>query len=172
MDVEVIEGPNEDFPPPWDATARVRLDKVPLLVTVTIHQGVEEETGLSRPWEVRSLAVEHTSGEAITSTLLRSVPVAEVLSAVVDEASPPGFVLYGSGVPHDDLPAAGKRGPVDETLRLVGLVYDNARLQGGNPVQEVAQKFEISRSTATRWVRRATDRGHVQHMARGSLAGQ
>lgn len=163
MQIEVEDYPDDDIgePPPYTAKTRAHLDDLGLTVTLDLIQYGTDEMNL-RPWQVRSLTVEASDGAPVTSVLLRRIPVRELLERSVNKMTPI-LITVDSAV---DLKAAGLRGPDDETLRLVGKLYDHTLFQAGSPVQFIVDQFGISRSTATRWVKRARDAGYIQGSAR------
>lgn len=162
MDIEVLGHPDEDYGPPNFAEVRATLADVPVIATALLVQEGGGGGGDLKPWEIRELKIEHKTGGPITSTLLRRIPVAEVLSEALRAINP----VMHFGFSKRDIDAAMERGPDPETLRLVAKVYEAARLQRGNPVAEVVDVFTISRSTATRWVRKAVDAGYIVRLAR------
>lgn len=50
-------------------------------------------------------------------------------------------------------------GPSDEDLRAVADVYQLAYVTGGAPTKTVMERLALPRSTASRWVRMARERG-------------
>lgn len=163
MQVEIEEYPDDDIgePPPYTARTRADLDSPNVTVTLDLIQYGTDDRHLD-PWQVRGLTVEAADGQPVTSALIRRIPVGELLALSVNKMTPV-LLTVASGA---DLKAAGQRGPDDETLRLVGEVYESTRMQSGSPVQFIVDHFGISRSTATRWVRKARDRGLIRAMAR------
>ena len=163
MQIEVEEYPDDDIgePPPYTAKTRAHLDDLGLTVTLDLIQYGADEANL-KPWQVRGLTVEAGDEGPVTSVLLRRIPVGELLEKSVNKMTPV-LITVASG---EDLKAAALRGPDDQTLRLVGEVYDHTLLQAGSPVQFIVDQFGISRSTATRWVKRARDAGYIRGAAR------
>lgn len=163
MQIEVEDYPDDDIgePPPYTARTRAHLDDLGLTVTLDLIQYGADEANL-KPWQVRGLTVEAGDERPVTSVLLRRIPVGELLEKSVNKMMPV-LITVASG---EDLKAAALRGPDDQTLRLVGEVYDHTLLQAGSPVQFIVDQFGTSRSTATRWVKRARDAGYIRGAAR------
>ena len=55
--------------------------------------------------------------------------------------------------------AKGGGGPSDEDLRTVAALYQVAYATGQAPTKLVMNRLDLPRSTASRWVRMARDRG-------------
>lgn len=168
MDTEVLEYPRGGAP----RRGRVRVSNldaqgVSLVVDLLLVQDRDGAKNV-KPWEVRSLRVERADDGPVNSTLIRRVPVTELLTQAI--------AAFGGERPkitvarRDELRDAGDRGLSDNTLTLVGKVYEEVALQQGNPVQEIVDAFGISRSTATRWIRRARDMGYISALESERLA--
>lgn len=158
MDVEVLEYPRGGAPRRGAARIKVDAQGVELFADVHVTQERDGAKGV-KPWEVRGLFLERRDGGAVTSTIIRRVPVNELLTQTIAafSADRPGITTARL----DELRDAGARGLSEKTLRLVAAVYEEIALQRGNPVQEIVHAFNISRSTATRWIRRARDAGFL-----------
>lgn len=167
MDVEVTEYPKGGAPRRGAAIIKHDASGTPLTVWLRL---VQERAGAKRvkPWEVRDISVSRTDDGPVTSVLLRKVPVAELAAQAVAAFSAERPKITVARL--DELRDAGARGLSDETLRLVALVYEDVLSQNGNPVQEVVEAFGISRSTATRWIRRARDREYIVALERENEA--
>ncbi|WP_394163363.1 hypothetical protein [Galactobacter valiniphilus] len=71
-------------------------------------------------------------------------------------------------LPDDGMELLRAKGPVDETLRMVGELYSFADALGLAPVKQVQLAFEVNgleplpRTTATAWVKRARELGYIR----------
>ena len=105
------------------------------------------------------------SGKPVTGDGIRKIPVAAYVSAAVREAA--RQVATRSGGEALPVPVGqgarsySKRGPVDDTLREVAAVYRLAYVAGEAPLKSVVSAFDIPRSTASRWVAAARDKGFL-----------
>lgn len=52
-------------------------------------------------------------------------------------------------------------GPTDDVLKWVGRIYAWGRIMGGNPNQLVVSTLGLPKRTATRWIARARQIGHL-----------
>lgn len=125
----------------------------------------------------RDLLVRGRDGQPVTTTMLRSVSVKAITSAVGPRASlrlvkskdglrrvstiltdegPEGWIeAYKKQ--QTETPRRGKR-LSDETLRDVANVYRDALRQGSRPIPAIAEAFTISKKTAPKWVMAARGR--------------
>jgi hypothetical protein len=149
---------------------------------------VAAEQGRLRCVEVRCRA--RPDGPAITSDLLRRVPVARYLRETTDFAARRVVVrrsgsrvlrlLYDPETPDDraalkavaaTYPAAAqtrrRARKTDDDWRQVARVYRNALSLGQHPTRAVQEHFHIARPTAARWVMRARERGFLGRAERG-----
>lgn len=100
-------------------------------------------------------------GPALTSEILRAVPVARVLRAVL-EAITHDVSRSGDGRVHFSMTRVDREaGPTDENLRRVARVYRGAHLVGMPPTKAVQDHFGLARSTAGRWVMEARRQGFL-----------
>lgn len=60
----------------------------------------------------------------------------------------------------------GGNGPTDRTLMMLAEVYKRGEVLDGKPVAAVMSFFDLPRSTATRWVRKARDAGFLEQSKR------
>lgn len=164
METEVLEYPSGA--PPRRARVRVL---VPVeggtVAVVLIMRQFAGEGGIVKPWETTEAHIDLRHARAGMSTsLLRQIPMGEVERRAVEALAgdKPRVVDRLA----EEIEFAGLVGPRDSTLRLVGAVYTDEVQRGGNPVQEVAKAFNISRSSATRWVRKARDAGFIKALER------
>lgn len=93
-------------------------------------------------------------GPEVTSSALRSVPVARLVRNAITPTDAPKvdkIVKKFNG-----------RTPTDETLRSLAEVYTSAYFAGDAPKRAVAERFQISTSAASRWIARARAAGHLK----------
>lgn len=126
-------------------------------------------TGANLPYEVEMTAVledgrmilqsvtcSARKGERVTGENLRRIPVGAILRLGVLSAVKSLSALVGR-----DPVVLAKRGPTDETLKVVAAVYRIAYLVGLPPTRAVANQLEVARSTAGRWVQAARRKGFL-----------
>lgn len=104
----------------------------------------------------RRLVVEAGPDAEVTGEALRQVAVAGLLRHAVAEKVAP---LLQPSLTHPQ--HVGRDGPTTETLRHVAALYRLAVVLGDAPTQRVADTLGVPRSTASRWVTRARDRGYL-----------
>jgi hypothetical protein len=107
-------------------------------------------------------------GDPVTSEALRSIPVARLVRAAsgavrhVREEYPGGGMSLGPAWPNEEEGAyVAKHGLDDDTLRIVARVYRVAYLLGDAPTKRVETLFNLPRSTASRWIATARQRGYL-----------
>ena len=100
----------------------------------------------------------------INTEMIRAVPIQDFflhgLEALKKHLDMDGAMALSSS----DLLTAAKDGPTDSTLELVGRYYTVLADSGENPVTTIANDAGISRSTATRWVKKARELGFIDTM--------
>ena len=107
---------------------------------------------------------QHGNGPPVTSEGLRAIPVARLLAfaafrnVFVVKNAPDGSSAV---TPFDgaDLAEGAKRGPTDDVLRKVAVVYQVQYACGLAPTKGVEDSFKLARSTAGRWIAMARERG-------------
>jgi hypothetical protein len=60
----------------------------------------------------------------------------------------------------------------DEDLREVATIYRAALAEGRRPTKAVMQAMHVGRATASRWLARARERGHLGKVPRPGVAGE
>lgn len=148
----------------------VPVDAGKVIIEMKMLQRVGEG-GTVKPWETVEAGMDFTHARGNMSTsAMRQIPFAEVERRATEAIE--GDKPRVADVLAQDIEYAGLVGPRDSTLKLVGAVYQDEVQRGGNPVQEIAKAFNISRSSATRWVRRARDQGFIGELEREASAGE
>lgn len=103
----------------------------------------------------------HVSASEVTTVVLRTIPVTRIVRNGMDWLENEGW----PGVPVVDVPDSAKvawsRGRKDEAAPVVAKVYINALARNMPPAETIADKFEVSRSTAGRMVRYAREGGYL-----------
>jgi len=126
----------------WDYAER------PLRVTISASF---DGTGRVK---VDSVAVERTDGESVTPEDMARLQLAAVVSSIVWDATVHGpGVIAGWG--RD--PARAGMPPSDDELRRLARMYWQEYVSWGNPRRQVMSWFDVPRSTANRWIRKARD---------------
>ena len=121
----------------------------------------------------RALEVRAGDDGDVSSTILRGVPVAQLLSEVVTAAAfkiapPPTEDSAPKLAPDSYRETQLHQTPLtDENLQQVATLYRAAVEQGDHPTETVANAMHVSRSTAARWVTRARKRGFLGPAMRG-----
>ncbi len=106
----------------------------------------------------------------VTGTTLRSVRVWDlarhvILAAVdrgtIERAGPHSVRVVERGLSLTDADAARLRrdGPTDESLDWVATCYNLALVLGLPPAKQVQVELQLPRTTATKWIKRARDKG-------------
>ena len=142
--VEVVDG----VPIPSTMTATAVSEDPPLEVGVTI----EPRDGRM---VATSMKCSTGPGEHVTSEVLRQIPVAQIVTLAVLDALGT-LTLMGT-----DFRALRATGPTDDTLKTVASVYRLAYLTSARPTAYVRETFEVSKSTASRWVQLARSKGFL-----------
>lgn len=131
-------------------------------MTIDLVDGVLQPT---------TVCVTATDGTSITGTTLRQLPVRGMANHLIfthigdfsDDDGTTTFMYSGGVVRLDE----GERerirlqGPTDESLRVVANYYELGRTIGKNPAQFVEANLGLPRTTATKWIRRARDKGLI-----------
>lgn len=145
------------------------IDGTPLEVELTLAGDPLGLSGSQVPFVTTGLRIKQAGvgrrlgWEGVTGTLLRKIP----LGRYTEEASRLLFEDLrrrdGSSPQRDPngLKRAAEAGPTDSVLRVVGELYAEALMEGGAPAKRIAQQLGLSPATATRWIRRARDKGYV-----------
>jgi hypothetical protein len=115
-----------------------------------------------------SVCVTSQPGNApVSGTTLRAVRVWDLAREVIVTNVMPGRgdvpsggipVTIGQG---PDVSRLRALGPVDETLKWVAYFYNLAGILGLPPAKQVETALGVPRTTASKWVRRARDRGLI-----------
>lgn len=120
-----------------------------------------------RPVEV---LVSSTDGAPITGTTLRAVRVLDLARTASAMGIRRGYGSRdGSGASFsadvkltpDMVARIKEQGPVRESLEWAAYVYNVARVLGDPPAKAVELTFEMPRTTASKWVRRARELGLI-----------
>ena len=146
---------NREASPPVEADAIVLLDELRGPEGDSIVDGIV--------YELRFRNSDPDTPQ-MSNDILRGFPTASVTRRAVIDA-----IESYTGEPYLQLPsgvlkAAKEAGPVNSTLKLVAEIYSFWERVGGNPIAEITEAFKISRSTATRWVRKARDEGYIDRL--------
>lgn len=168
-------------------------DSGPYLVAVTMDtvQGRLEVVGVEMwgrtpspsVWQQQGFPTAHPT--PISSTAIR-LPLDRIASASMDYAHMTAQVIsyFRDHLP-DDVKQAGEqigrfegpKQPGRPTLydrahfEAVAAVYNEALARHGNPTAAVASRFNVSKSTAAKWVARCRNDGLLPPTARGRAAG-
>jgi hypothetical protein len=101
----------------------------------------------------RVVSLERTDGESVTAEDMASTRLASVMGTVVLKATKhaPGTILRGGA-----RSASGP--PTDEELLTLARIYWYEFVSWGKPRQAIMSAFDLPRSTASVWIRRARDK--------------
>jgi hypothetical protein len=109
-----------------------------------------------------------SGGPAITTERIRQVLVGRIMQETIES------VTFYDGIYHlgrNPGEAAPRRGPDDETLRLVSIFYRVAYICGVPPTQYVYQRLQRPKPTVARWVQKARLAGYLGPSV-GTRAGE
>jgi hypothetical protein len=154
---------------PWEFAARVELEQ---LYSLELHVVYEQPVGGRMGHFVcdRLTIRRREDGPPVTSEGLRQIPVATFLRLAVEgnllrvgptirEGNKSTWTLTPTGQITLSERARAGGGPSEQDLRAVADVYQLAHVTGGAPTKTVMQRLGLPRSTASRWVRMARERG-------------
>lgn len=117
---------------------------------------------------IRATAVKVTAqpgSPPVTGTILRAVKVWDALREVIVLSTrrgsrlDRGVLVRVEGLSDEKLVALRQQGPTDETLEWVAYFYNLGGVLGLPPAKQVELSFQVPRTTASKWVRRARERG-------------
>jgi hypothetical protein len=130
----------------------------------------------------RLIVKRREDGPPITTEGLREIPVAAFLRAAVEanlmrvgptlhEGKTPTWTLTWAGPIALSERARAGGGPSEKDLRAVADVYQIAYVTGGPPTKTVMERLGLPRSTASRWIRMARERGLLGPATPGKAGG-
>jgi hypothetical protein len=105
--------------------------------------------------KVDAVMVKRTDGQSVTPEDMTALQLAQVVRSVVEEATERGPGVFRRG---EIFGPERTDGPSDEELRLLARMYWYEYVSWGTPRQAVMSGFNVPRSTANRWIRKARDR--------------
>lgn len=126
---------------------------------------IDMVNGTLEPVEI---TVRATGGTPVTSAKLRQLPIKELTRAVIERHvgerdAEQGSVSFGAALlDPQEVEMIRLRGPVDESLRVAASIYELARMTGLPPAREVEKVLGMPRTTVSKWIRRARDRGFLE----------
>lgn len=113
----------------------------------------------------------------VTASSLRQFPLGEIVSTELGKM----FEMSSVVVDFDEerLEAAktttarrgGRKGHGPEHYAEVAQVYSNVWAQGGHPTKAVAERWDVARGTAAKWVFRARELGLLELTTKGRAGG-
>jgi len=121
---------------------------------------------------VSRVSVESTTGNPVDANVLRRLPLAqiirEVAAANLEHHGPAARAFVMTQNPEE----VRRLGPGnDAALEALAMVYARAYAVGNEPTKAVEQTFGFTRSTASRWISRARDRGFLSRTQQGKAGG-
>jgi hypothetical protein len=123
--------------------------------------------GILQPTVLRVVA---RDGRPVTGTMLRQLPLRGMANELIyvnigklQWSDGNSSFAYGGGISIEEAERERIRqqGPTDESLRMMADLYELGRLVGLNPAKFVETNLGMPRTTVTKWVRRARDRGMI-----------
>lgn len=133
------------LPGPWQYEVRIELvDGEPLVAAL----GISHKTG-----------IQPTTRTAITSSHLRNVPMALLLRGMNKalRGDPAGWAQQSTMAIQQ---ASGKSWPAEHYLEVAEVSWE-AEAEGRAPRDAIAEKWNVSKPTASRWRRRARELGFL-----------
>ena len=122
----------------------------PTSVTVTAQQDSPAVTGTT----LRALRVWDLAREAILIGVSRGTR-----TDTKDGSFEVG--IMGSALPNEEVARLRAQGPTDETLGWVAYFYKLGDVLGLPPAKQVEVSLQLPRTTASKWVRRAREKGLI-----------
>jgi len=105
-----------------------------------------------RPTSVKVAAQE--GGPPVTGTTLRALRVWDLARAAIPST-------VSNALSDEDVARLRTQGPTDETLGWVAYFYNLAGVLGVPPARQVEIDLGLPRTTASKWVRRAREKGLI-----------
>jgi hypothetical protein len=124
----------------------------PTSVKVTAQEGSPPVTGTT----LRALRVWDLARTAIPEGLSQGVRTEQADGSFVTQFNP----VYGD-LSDEEVARLRKQGPTDETLGWVAYSYNLAGILGLPPARQVEVDLGVPRTTASKWVRRAKEKGLI-----------
>jgi hypothetical protein len=116
-------------------------------------------------YEITRLSFTRREGdEAITGENLRRVALGELATDLLTYAATRGAQTKKSSHLYREKPTRPRLSD-DATLEYVARIYRLAHVTHADPAKAVAQNLELPPATASRWIRRARDKGHLTDTA-------
>lgn len=119
-------------------------------------------------YECRSLTVTAAEGGEVTGEVLRALPVAGVMRDGILSALQSMTLLSVGPIPAD----VTEGGPTTRAREWVARLYRLALVLGDPPIPAVAAGLKLPKSTASRWITRARDRGFLTVQDRRGQRGR
>ena len=132
------------------------------------HDQVKIKVGIvlvGGAYQVSELTLKSTGDEAVSTELLRQIPLRTILRSAI------GNALRNENLGSLAYPPPGRARTSDGRLKNTAFVYRLARLTGEPPVQAVMEAEQVSRSTATRMVASARKAGYLGSDEAGQAGG-
>lgn len=130
----------------------------------------------------QAIHVRRMAGPSLSGTELRRVPLTDVIERACRDVAlrlvevlpdgsaawepPQGDAVLERAVARDVIKARQRRKITDALLRDVARIY-REQLESGQPTQEVAAAYGVSKAQAARYVRQARDRGFLGATTQG-----
>jgi hypothetical protein len=127
-------------------TAQVDYTEHPLRVT---FRASFDGTGRVK---VSSVVVDRADGESVTPEDMTGLQLAQVVGIAVRDA-----IDYAPGVTSRVELFRQPGGPSDDDLRLLARLYWLAYVTWGQPRRDIMLAFDLPRSTANHWIRKARE---------------
>ena len=124
----------------------------PTSVKVTAQEGSPPVTGTT----LRALRVWDLARAAIPAGLSHGVRTEQEDGSFVTQFDP-----VDSDLSDEEVARLRKQGPTDETLEWVAYFYNLAGILGLPPAKQVEVSLKVPRTTASKWVRRAKEKGLI-----------
>lgn len=141
------------------------VDPIQLDGIAVVDMTIELVDGILQATDVH---VKAKNGNAVTSTLLHSVPVKEMTQTLVshrlqevlrDEVEDGYIATRAFSMTEDQREKIRLQGPTRESLQAAANIYELARVLGLPPARQVEKELKMPRTTASQWIRRAREDG-------------
>lgn len=117
-----------------------------------------EDLGLVRPVSVK---LSSRDGKALRSGDMRTVPLAELTANALHTLLKSSTGILDNVIDEEERDYLKAMGPIDRSLKGVAQTYRLAQMLGFAPAKTVEQIMDLSPATATRWIRKAREKGFL-----------